>query len=851
MKRTLFTVLVFLFTFSILFAEDGTRLLHQPDISKDNIVFAYAADLWTVSVVGGTAKRLTSHIGTESSPKFSPDGKWIAFSGEYDGNRDVFIIPTEGGVPTRLTFHSGSDNVQDWTPDGKNVLFSSSRFNPNRRSQLFTISIKGGFPEHLPIPTAYLASYAADGNHIAYTPISNAFGTWKRYRGGRTTPVWLINLKDWTHVEIPHENASDSFPVWLGDDVYFLSDRNLDMNLFSYNTKSKEVKELVATKGVDLKYLQGGKGKLIFTREGYLYTYNPSTSQTKQVVINVPNDNIHIRPHYKKVDRQIASYNISPTGKRALFEAHGEILTVPAKKGDIRNLTSTPGVMERYPTWSPDGKYIAYFSDESGEYALHIADQMGVEKVRKFSIKNPTFFYSPSWSLDSKKIVFRDKKTNIWLFDVDSEKFTNVDDMATSPSWSSDSKWITYQKRLNNRFGVIYVYSLENKTTHQITDGMSDASSPVFDADGKYLFFRASTNSGMTKSGLDMSSNDHPVTYNIYITVLRKDLPSPFEPESDEEEIKEEKENDKDKKGEDKKKDEKAKEKFRIDVQNIDQRIIALPGRAGSYSQLSSIEGGKLFYRSGSNLIKYDFKERKSSTFMSSVSGYSISSDGKMMLYRSGSNWGIIKTSGKPKAGDGKLNLSNFEILVEPKAEWTQMLKEAWRLNRDYFYAPNMHGVDWEANYKRYEKYLSDLAHRSDLNYVLSEMLGELCVGHSYVRGGDFPSVERVAGGLLGADFEIVNNRYKIKKIYSGLNWNPGLRAPLTEPGVNVNIGDFILKVNGQELRFPTNIYKLFENTSGKQIVLTVNSQPNETGAREVTVVPIGNEGSLRNRCWI
>jgi len=380
---------------------------------------------------------------------------------------------------------------------------------------------------------------------------------------------------------------------------------------------------------------------------------------------------------------------------------------------------------------------------------------------------------------------------------------------------------------------------------------MSDAAGPIFDADGKYLFFRASTNSGMTKSGLDMTSNDHPVTYNIYIAVLRKDLPSPFQPQSDEEEVKKEKEKEEKEAQEKEKEKEKPQAEFKIDLENIDQRIIALPGAAGSYSQLSSIKEGKLFYLSGSSLMVYDFKERKSDTFMSGVSAYRISADGKKLLYRAGSNWGIVSAAGKPSASEGRLDLSNLEVLVEPRAEWAQMLKEAWRLNRDYFYAPNMHGVDWQANFKRYEKYLPALAHRRDLNYVLSEMLGQLCVGHSYVRGGAFPSVPRVPGGLLGADFEIVRRRYRLKKIYSGLNWNPNLRAPLTEPGVNINEGDFILRVNGKELRAPTNIYEMFENTSGKQVVLTVNSRPNENGARNVTVVPIASEGSLRNRAWI
>jgi tricorn protease len=845
MKRVLFLLSLGLMAVPAVHAQDGTRMLHQPDISADRIVFVYAGDLWTVPANGGEARRLTAHIGTESSPKFSPDGRWIAFSGQYDGNTDVYIVPAEGGSPIRLTYHPGSDNVRGWTPDGQRVLFGSSRFHTNRQSQLFTVSVDGGYPEQLPIPRAYLASYSPNGAHIAYTPLSNAFGTWKRYRGGRTTPTWIIDLSDWTHVEIPHVNASDSYPVWIGETVYFLSDRNLDMNIFAYDTNSGDLEEIEGKEAYDIKYLSAGAGKLIFAREGYLYTHDPATGSTQQVVVEVNTDNVHIRPQLKNVAREIRNFHVSPTGMRAVFEAHGEILTVPADKGDIRNLTETPGVMERDPAWSPDGKYVAYFSDESGEYTVHIKDQLGREEPIRVAVDEPSFFYAPSWSPESDKLVFTDKHGNVRLIDVESGSLTLVDDLSGGPSWSLDGKWITYMKRRVNRFGVIWVYSVEDGSRHQITDGMSDATEPIFGADGKYLFFRASTNSGMTKSDLDMTSNDHPVTYDIYITVLRRDLPSPFQPESDEEEVEE------DEGAAEEGETEDEEEAFRIDFENIGQRIVALPVGDGSYSGLSSVEGGKLFYRSGGSVMMYDFEERDSDSFMSGVSAFQITADGKKMLYRAGQNWGIVGTSGSPSTSEGRLDMGEFEVFIDPLQEWAQMFKDAWRLNRDYFYAPNMHGVDWEANYQKWEGYLPDLAHRSDLNYLLSEMLGELSVGHSYVRGGAFPDVESVPGGLLGADYEIENGRYRFAKIYSGLNWNPNLRAPLTEPGVEVNEGDYLLAVDGEEVTGEENIFQFFQNTSGKQVTLTVGSQPSMTGAREMTVVPTGNEGSLRNRAWI
>jgi len=825
-------------------AQQGTRMLHEPDISAKQVVFVYAGDLFTAPIHGGTATALTSHAGMESSPKFSPDGTQVAFTGEYDGNRDVYVIPAAGGSPKRLTFHPGADQVQGWTNDGQ-VLFSSSRFHPNRRSHLFTIGDEGGYPKQLPIPRVSLASYSPDGQYVAYTPTSNAFSSWKRYRGGRTTPVWIINLETWNHVEIPHINASDTYPVWVNDRVFFLSDRNLDMNLFSYAIGDTEVIEHVKKKQADIKFLSSNNEQLVFAREGYLYLYYPDTDKTNQLVVDVPKDNPHIRPYFKSVSNEIRSNHISPSGKRAVFEAHGEILTVPAEKGDVRNLTNTPGVMERYPAWSPDGKMIAYYSDESGEYELHIVDQFAKNAPTKVKLPDPTFFYSMKWSSDSKMIVFTDKQRNILLYDVVKKKVTRVDSGAGSPAWSPDNRWITYTKILDNRFGVIWVYSVENQTSHQVSDGMSDASQPIFDADGKYLFFRASVNSGMTKSGLDMTSNDHPVTHNIYIAVLTKDQVSPFEPESDEEEIKE----DDQPEGEKKKKEE--KKLVKIDFDGLDQRIIALPGRAGSYTGLTSVKGGLLFYRSGANVMKYDFNKRKSETLISGIRSFTVSANGQKFLYRAGNNWGIASLKGKPKTSDGKLNLSKLDIRVEPQEEWSQMLREAWRLNRDYFYDPNMHGVNWEANLKRYQKYLPDLAHRNDLNYVLKEMLGELCVGHSYVRGGAPSTIKRVGGGLLGADFTLEQGHYKLAKIYGGQNWNPDLRAPLTEPGINVAEGEFILSVNGKDLNADTNIFELFENTSGMQVELLIAPSTNPEEGRMVTVVPISSEGSLRNRNWI
>lgn len=860
----------------------GTRLLHEPDISASHVVFAYAGDLWTVPAAGGEAKRLTAHAGDESSPKFSPDGRWIAFTGEYDGNGDVYIIPAEGGEPKRLTFHPGGDDVLGWSPDGRRVLFRSNRYAFSRFSQFFTVGVDGSFPERMPIPEGALGSFSPDGRQIAYTPISNAFNVWKRYRGGRTTPIWLLDLRTHAHVEIPHQNASDTYPVWLGDAVYFLSDRAEVMNLFSYDPRTRQVRQVANNGSTDIKYLSGGAGKLIYETGGYLYVLDPRSGAPRQVVVNVPSDHLTVRPRYENVAGSIRSFDISPTGQRALFEARGEVLTAPAKSGDIRNITQTPGAFDRDPAWSPDGKWIAYFSDVDGEYALYLADQLGSSKPRRIAIDKPTFFYRPVWSPDSRHVLFADKAGNLSYIDTATGQLTRVDTQVSSRSydWSPDGKWIAYTPSVKNRYRLVSLHSLETGRKHQVTDGMSDAQNPVFSRDGKYLFFLASADVGPTKGGLDLSSTDRNVSWSIYLAVLRNDLPSPFAPQSDEETARVAQENanrpapppeqteQEGARPQTGRRQPAARQPMRVDAEGIDQRILSMPLPAGQYSDLQTADGERLFFRSGGALRRFDLRERRAEDFMSGVSGYAISADGKQLLYRAGGgggrggrgggggsevsgSWGIVPTAQRPQPNAGRIDVADMEVLVDPRAEWNQMFAESWRINRDFFYDPGMHGVDWAAVRKHYEAWLPDVRHRSDLNYVIGEMLGELSVGHSRVGGGDLPEVERVGGGLLGADYEIVDGRYRIKKIYSGQNWSTGLRAPLTAPGVNVKEGDYILRVNGRELRQPTNIHAWFEKTANRQITLLVSATPNEADGRTVTVVPIASENNLRNRDWV
>lgn len=918
-------------------AANSPALLRNPGVSKAWIAFSYGGDLWVVDRNGGEARHLTSDIGIETNPYFSPDGSMIAFTGEYDGNEDVYLIPVAGGIPKRLTTHPGRDQVVGWTRDGKRILFRSGRNSWSRFNRLFTVGVDGGLPEEVPLPMAEEGCYSPDGSHLAYVPFTNFPERWeaqrglKHYRGGTASPIWIARLSDSTVEKVPRKDSNDSTPMWFDNRIYFLSDRNGPVNLFSYNTTTKEVSEAIPSDGYDIKSASMGADAIVYEKFGSLHLYDPASGKEHAVAVRVTGDFPAVRPHFLPAADNIGNANISPTGARAVFEAHGEILTVPIEHGDIRNLTNSPAVEERDPAWSPDGKWIAYFSDESGEYALHLRSQDGLSELRKINLGAPNFYYSPVWAPNSKKIVYSDKALHLWYVDIDTGKpvlvdtntYDNGPGNGFDPAWSPDSRWIAYTRQLNSGMRAVFVYGLEDKTNHQVTDGMSDAGFANFDKNGKYLYFTASTDVGPVLAS-SMAGYKVPVTRNGYLIVLNKDLKSPLAPQSDEEVVKPDKSADKQKEtaakeecsveeqqkgseagaesaeanrgGADKEGNTKpatgaekseAKEPavVRIDFENIDQRILALPfpGRnyegmiAGKTHVLYLMEGPTLNGADGGGRVivhKFDLCTRKTEKLLDNIGNFYISANSEKALYQQlpeeegeagppgGAGqpgaWFIqpVEALGKPgdssKAEhDGRLKLETMEVAVDPRAEWKQMYHEVWRIERDFFYDPNLHGLNLKAMETAYQPYVDSVMSRADLNYIFGDMLGDITAQHVYIHGGDRPEVKHVSGGLLGADYEIDHDRYRFWHVYRGENWNPQLRSPLTEPGVNISQGEYLLAVNGRELHGTDEIYSFFQETAGKSVQLKVGPDPDGTGARLVSVVPITDESNLRLRAWM
>jgi tricorn protease len=892
-------------------------LLQCPSLSQEKIAFRYADDIWTVRRQGGEAERLTSVGKVAAGPFYSPDGAWIAYSAHLSGNTDVYVIPATGGVPRRITWHPSGSVVAGWSPDSKDVLILSMESSYRHYMKLFRVRADGsGMPEPLPLPSGYEGSFSPDGQSIAYQPITRWQDAWKRYAGGQTTPIWIANLKTLEIRKVPRENSNDSNPVWVGDAIYFLSDRTGPVTLFRYEPRSKEVRQVVANHGFDLKSFQAGPGAIVYEQFGSIHLLDTTSrdlasNADRTVSIRVRGELASLAPHRVTLTPgDIQNAQLSPTGARAVFEAHGEIFTVPAEKGDTRNLTQTPGVAERDPSWSPDGKTIAYFSDASGEYQLYLRDQNGFKPPTVIDLgPGPSFFYSPTWSPDSKHVAYFDKHLRLWTVDVPAGKPVLVDTLIYGslgpdfgPAWSPDSKWLTYHRDLDNQMRAIFVYSLETRKSTQITDGMSDAFSPVFDANGKFLYFLASTDDGPSKAIIELSSLDRAQTSAAYVVVLGKYGSSPIPPESDDEKIKDEtrkddanpENKDADHKGSDKKEADKKNEtskdssdssanndkknannmesdkpaEVKIDLEKIGDRILALPIQPRNYNGIGVGKSGVLYLVEGSPfgrpsgdgggpgiraVWRFTLEKRQPETVLNDLDSFTISFDGSKVLYSRNGGWTIASAEDlKPADGSpGKpLNLGSLETVVDPRAEWRQIYRETWRIERDFLYDPHAHGLSIPKIEARYQPYLDGLASRSEFTYLSTEMLGEITIGHMFVGGPHEPD-NGSKTGLLGADYKIEHNRYRIAKILGGQNWTPGLASPLTLPGVYVHEGAYLLAINGRELHASDNLYEFFEATAGKQTILHIAYNLDGKDARDVTVVPIADEDGLRNLDWI
>ncbi len=899
-------VVLFLLAFplgaSSLLAE--TLLLRQPAVSAEHIAFVHGSDLWVVDRDGGDARRLTSTPGVEGHPQFSPDGKTLAFASDRAGASAVYTMPLEGGAAQRLTWYPAGAVVRGFSRDGSQVLYASSRQTaPTGYNRLWTVPIGGGPSTMIATPFGHDGAYSPDGSQLAVDRTSRWDVEWRNYRGGQNRPLMVLDLESLEETEIPApERSTDIQPVWLGETIYFLSDRaGGTMNVWSYEPATSVVAQVTKFRDVDVKALAGHGDQLVIERAGQLHALDPSGGKPQALDIRVRGDFPWQETRWEDVSSSIRSASLSPTGKRALFEARGEIFTVPVEKGSPRNLTRSPGSADRMPVWSPDGQNIAWFSDAGDGYSLHIGSQDGLTETRSLSIGESKMAWGATWSPDGKSIAFVDDDVRVRVLDVESGDLitadtggTNLERSSMGLEWSPDSKYLAYSKTFPNSFRRAVVWSVEEKVARPVTDAMADVTSPVWDRSGKHLYLLASTDLALGSGWANTSTMNADPSYAPYAVVLAADGETPFVPESDEEPAKgsdaaEGEENDeggpyaadssdeeappisgdapakKDGPGSDASQEVEVK----IDFDGIQRRIVALPLDPSRFVGLVAGPAGSVFLAErmadgpGLEIHKFDLKEREAKSFSKGVRRFAVSADGKKMLVQSGPGWKVIGTgapagfppgmppSAAPPGGPkGQLDVS-LQMSLDRRAEWRHIFEEAWRYLRDFFYDPGLHGRNWDDVRKRYEPLVDHVRHRSDLNYLLDQMSGELSVGHSFVFGGDVPDTDSTPVGLLGADFEISGAGWKIARIYTFESWNPGIKAPLDRPGLGVEEGQYLVGVNGRPLTASQGPYELLNGTANQQTTLHIHDEPQMEGSTAVTVEPIASENALRRRAWI
>jgi len=873
-------------------AQVDARLLQQPHVSATRIAFVYGGDVWVVPKEGGLAQQLSTPRGEESFPRFSPDGSLIAFTGNYDGNQDIYVMPAEGGLPTRLTHHPAPDRMLAWYPDGLSILYATTMTSEKQRfSKLYRVPVRGGLPEALPVPYGEFGTISPDGATLAYMPLSRDFRTWKRYRGGTAPEIWLLGLDDLKARNLTANPANDSHPMWHGSTMYFLSDRDGAMraNIWAHDLATDTVRQVTSFRDFDIHFPAIGPTDIVFENGGRLYVMDLATETAKPVEVQVVTDRATLLPRVVNVGGNVVAGALSPSGKRALLEARGEIFSLPAEHGVVRNFTRSSGAAERHPAWSPDGTTIAYFSDESGEYELHLRPADGSGGGRAVTSLGPGYRYAPTWSPDSTKIVFIDSDSKLHLLEVAGRTLRTIDRLpwmnhgglaGFAVSWSGDSRWLAYARLLDNRQSAIVLYDTASDAQHQVTAGFVNAAQPVFDPEGKYLYYLAD-------AAFEPSYSDFEPTWvyanatRLMAAPLRRDVASPLAPRNDvekagsegDEKADEDKDEDaKEAKKDQGKKDQGKKEKDEgedkaapekpapvlIDLEGLEARSVVLPPKAGNYGRLAAVKGKLLYHRQprtgsgeeASPLVFWDLEKREEKTILDAIDSFTVSADGAKLLVAADGSYAIVEVEPAQKM-EKSLATSKMEMTVVPQEEWRQLFTEAWRLERDYFYDPGMHGVDWQGMHERYGALLDDVITRWDLNFLIGELIAELNSSHSYRGGGDVEKGAERGVGLLGVDWELADGAYRIAKVITAAPWDSEVRSPLAEPGVEVGQGDWVLAVNGQPIDTAKDPWAAFQGLAEQPVLLTVNDRPSLEGAREVLVETLADESRLRNLAWI